>query len=170
MFHYFHIIISTYVTSNKIFRNISWKVGRPRIFTDSCFGSLTEKRIRWLAPSVLSLEFHEKEEAKEISYVGEFASWNISKIQISLCYIIFLQNLPTHNVRRLSKGWDKSQVRNQRGGFICTFFLLISLSITLQTSKFRNQFTISSKYFELVSSDVILLNLKRDWTRLGLLF
>ena len=35
------------------------------------------------------------------------------------------------------------------GGFICTFSLLISLSITLQTSKFRNQFTISSKYFDM---------------------
>jgi hypothetical protein len=36
------------------------------------------------------------------------------------------------------------------GGFICTFSLLISLSITLRTSKFRNQFTISSKYFDMV--------------------
>ena len=35
------------------------------------------------------------------------------------------------------------------GGFICTLFLLISLSITLQTSKFRNQFTISLKYFDM---------------------
>ena len=35
------------------------------------------------------------------------------------------------------------------GGFICTFSLLISLSITLRTSKFRNQFTISSKYFDM---------------------
>ena len=35
------------------------------------------------------------------------------------------------------------------GGFICTFSLLISLSITLQTSKFRNQFTISSKYLDM---------------------
>ena len=36
------------------------------------------------------------------------------------------------------------------GGFICTFSLLISLSITLWSSKFRNQFTISSKYFDMV--------------------
>ena len=37
------------------------------------------------------------------------------------------------------------------GVFICTFSLLIFLSITsLQTSKFRNQFTISSKYFDVV--------------------
>ena len=36
------------------------------------------------------------------------------------------------------------------GGFICTFSLLISLSFTLQTSKFRNQFTISSKYFDMI--------------------
>ena len=35
------------------------------------------------------------------------------------------------------------------GGFICTFSLLISFLITLQTSKFRNQFTISSKYFDM---------------------
>ena len=35
------------------------------------------------------------------------------------------------------------------GGFICTFSFLISLSLTLQTSKFRNQFTISSKYFDM---------------------
>ena len=35
-------------------------------------------------------------------------------------------------------------------GFNCTFSLSISLSITLQISKFRNQFTISSKYFDLV--------------------
>ena len=35
------------------------------------------------------------------------------------------------------------------GGFICTLFLLISLSITLQTSKFRNQFIISLKYFDM---------------------
>jgi hypothetical protein len=34
-------------------------------------------------------------------------------------------------------------------GFICTFSLLISLSITLQTRKFRNQFKISSKYFDM---------------------
>ena len=32
------------------------------------------------------------------------------------------------------------------GGFICTFSLLISLSLIFQTSKFRNQFIISSKY------------------------
>ena len=32
------------------------------------------------------------------------------------------------------------------GGFICTFSLSISLWITLWTCKFRNQFTISSKY------------------------
>ena len=38
----------------------------------------------------------------------------------------------------------------KKGGFICTFSLLISLSITLRTSKFRNQFTISSKYFDMV--------------------
>ena len=55
-------------------------------------------------------------------------------------------------------------------GFICTFSLLISLSIALRTIKFRNLFTISSKYSELVSSDVILLNLKRDRTRIGLSF
>ena len=35
-------------------------------------------------------------------------------------------------------------------GFICTLSLLISLSITLRSSKFRNQFTISSKYFDMV--------------------
>ena len=29
----------------------------------------------------------------------------------------------------------------RKGGFICTFSPLITLSITLQTSKFRNQFT-----------------------------
>ena len=36
-----------------------------------------------------------------------------------------------------------------QGGFICTFSLSIALSITLQTSKFRNQFTISSNYFDM---------------------
>ena len=36
------------------------------------------------------------------------------------------------------------------GGFICTFSLSISLSITLQTSKFRNQYTISSKDLDMV--------------------
>ena len=36
------------------------------------------------------------------------------------------------------------------GGFICTFSLLISLSIILRSSKFRNQFTISSKYFDIM--------------------
>jgi hypothetical protein len=36
------------------------------------------------------------------------------------------------------------------GGFICTFFLSISLLITLWTSKFRNQFTTSSKYIDMV--------------------
>ena len=35
------------------------------------------------------------------------------------------------------------------GGFICTFSLSISLSITLRTSKLRNQFTISSKYLDM---------------------
>ena len=35
------------------------------------------------------------------------------------------------------------------GGFICTFSHLISLSITLQTSKFRNQLPISLKYFDM---------------------
>ena len=35
------------------------------------------------------------------------------------------------------------------GDFICTFSLLIFLSIVLQTSKFRIQFTISSKYFNM---------------------
>ena len=38
---------------------------------------------------------------------------------------------------------------NMKGDFICTFSLLTSLSITLQTSKFRKQFTISSKYFDM---------------------
>ena len=56
------------------------------------------------------------------------------------------------------------------GGFHLYLFLLISFSITLRTSKFRNQFTISSKYSELVRSDVISLNLKRDRTRIGLSF
>ena len=36
------------------------------------------------------------------------------------------------------------------GGFICTFSLLISLSITLWSSKFRNQFKISLKYLDIV--------------------
>ena len=35
-------------------------------------------------------------------------------------------------------------------GFICTFSLLIYPSITLRSSKFRNQFTISSNYFDMV--------------------
>ena len=34
------------------------------------------------------------------------------------------------------------------GGFICTFSLIIFLLVTLRTSKFRNQFTISSNYFD----------------------
>ena len=42
---------------------------------------------------------------------------------------------------------------------ICTFFLLISLSITLQTSKFRSQFTISSKYFDMKGVHVLLVSL-----------
>ena len=37
-----------------------------------------------------------------------------------------------------------------KGGFICTFPLLIFLSSTFRTSKVRNQFTISSKYFDMV--------------------
>ena len=41
------------------------------------------------------------------------------------------------------------QLDNTLRGFICTFSLLISLSITLWTSKFRNQFTISSIYFDM---------------------
>ena len=36
------------------------------------------------------------------------------------------------------------------GGFICTFSLSISLSITLGTSKFRNHLTISLKYLDMV--------------------
>ena len=63
----------------------------------------------------------------------------------------------------------RTLILQKYGGFNCTFSLLISLSITLQTCKFRNQFTISSKCFELVSSDVILLNLKRIRTKIGLL-
>ena len=35
------------------------------------------------------------------------------------------------------------------GGFIGAFSLLIILSNPLQTSKFRNQFTISSNYFDM---------------------
>ena len=35
-------------------------------------------------------------------------------------------------------------------GFICTFSLLIYPSITLRSSKFRNRFIISSKYFHMV--------------------
>ena len=42
------------------------------------------------------------------------------------------------------------KLRKPIGGFNCTFSLSISLSITLRTSKFRNQFTISSKYFDMV--------------------
>ena len=37
------------------------------------------------------------------------------------------------------------------GGFICTFSLLISLSIKLRTSKFKYQFTNTSKYFDMAS-------------------
>ena len=36
-----------------------------------------------------------------------------------------------------------------KGAFICTFSLLISISIPLWTSKFWNRFTISSKYFDM---------------------
>ena len=51
--------------------------------------------------------------------------------------------------------WKAKKEKNtgnlsSKGGFICTFSLLISLSITLRTSKFRNHFTISSKYFDMV--------------------
>ena len=53
------------------------------------------------------------------------------------------------------------------GCFICTFSLLISLSFTLQSSKFRNHFTINSKYFDVVcylkreaSSDPISFEVK----------
>ena len=35
------------------------------------------------------------------------------------------------------------------GGFICTFSPLISLSITLRTINFRNQFRIRAKYFDM---------------------
>ena len=46
--------------------------------------------------------------------------------------------------------WSNKEKKGQnKGGFICTFSLLISLSITLRTSKFRNEFTISSKYFDM---------------------
>ena len=42
-------------------------------------------------------------------------------------------------------------IKNSGGrGFICTFSLLISLSITLWSSKFRNKFTVSSKCFDTV--------------------
>ena len=44
---------------------------------------------------------------------------------------------------------DVTLCKKLEGGFIYTFSLLISLSITLQTSKFRNQFIISSKYFDM---------------------
>ena len=37
----------------------------------------------------------------------------------------------------------------KKGGFHLYLFPFIFLSITLQTSKFRNQFTISSKYFDM---------------------
>ena len=49
----------------------------------------------------------------------------------------------------LSANTNKNTNTNSMGGFICTFFLLISFLITLRTSKFRNQFTISSKYFDM---------------------
>ena len=46
--------------------------------------------------------------------------------------------------------WCKDDAETM-GGFICSFSLFISFSITSQTSKFRNhQFTISSKYFDMV--------------------
>ena len=49
-------------------------------------------------------------------------------------------------------------------GFICTLSLLISLSITLRSSKFRNQFTIRSKYFDKLCCDerhILILSLLR---------
>ena len=57
-------------------------------------------------------------------------------------------------VQYVIKLWGVNEARTQiffqvLGGFICTFSLLNSLSITLRTSKFRNQFTISSKYFDM---------------------
>jgi hypothetical protein len=43
-----------------------------------------------------------------------------------------------------------SDLSGTQESFICTFSLLISLSFTFQSSKFRNHFTISSKYFDMV--------------------
>ena len=60
-------------------------------------------------------------------------------------YVFLLCSLKLNdwcNVNQILKNYI---LKRTLGGFICTFSLLISLSITLRTSKFRNQFTISSK-------------------------
>ena len=86
------------------------------------------------------------------------------EISFSLYFVWLHQELLwAHNVgfqhfwhwgsKRFFSSYDKKKGRKETkksGGYICTFSLLISLSIKLRTSKFRNQFTITSKYFDIV--------------------
>ena len=52
------------------------------------------------------------------------------------------------SLKHFSAQYTSTTLSRTLGGFICTFSLPISLSITQRTSKFRNQFTIGTKYFD----------------------
>ena len=69
------------------------------------------------------------------SSVPSFLYWSNLHIVVWVCL---------RAIQLVSEPWNQvvSSTDVTKGGFICTFSLLIFLSITLQTSKFRNQFKI----------------------------
>ena len=72
--------------------------------------------------------------------------------QVYIMWAAFLISLFCFKICSFSKSFVAGRILlvSSLGGFICTFSLLISPSITLPSSKFMNQFTISSKYFDMV--------------------
>ena len=76
-------------------------------------------------------------ESKKASEKGQNQFTKISKANKTIVFSFFQ--------------WKKQEIWIWKlGSFICSLSLLLSLSITLRTSKFRNQFTISSKDFDMV--------------------
>ena len=73
-----------------------------------------------------------------------FPIWQMKLLKNCLTFIVLILKCSNMNTKLF-------YIRkfHSMEGFISTFSLLISLLITLWTSKFRNQFTISSKYFDM---------------------
>ena len=79
--------------------------------------------------------------AKRSRFSSPTTSYEFDMLQFDPVYFFFAHLLVIFKLLMIT--------RRIMRGFICTFSLSISLSITLLTSEFRNQFTICSTYLDM---------------------